>query len=91
MRVLSRKVGPEGLEAFRKSPGKTPLSEKGGAPRGAHAVSEALNDPRLLALVEAWPTLSESVRELIAGLILDKQDETSKSRESGRTSKPESR
>ena len=62
-------VGPEGLEYIEKSPGKTALSEKGGAQSGAHRAENALDDPCLLALIEAWPALPESTKLAIKKLL----------------------
>jgi hypothetical protein len=59
-----------GLEVSPDSPQETAISETGGAESGAVDARNGLNDPALVSLVEAWPTLPQTVRDEIAALVL---------------------
>ena len=66
-------MGPVGFEPSRDSPGKTPVSDSGGAECGAlgvHRASEtATSDPDLEVIVAAWPTLPLPIRTAILALL----------------------
>ncbi|MBT4864957.1 MAG: hypothetical protein HON53_07565 [Planctomycetaceae bacterium] len=67
--VQLSKVGDEGLEQPATSPQKTAISDTGGAESGAVDARNGLNDPALVSLIEAWPTLPQAVRDEIAALV----------------------
>jgi hypothetical protein len=82
--TAARKLGDEGLEPNGPEIAVTTqdlrelrrlervADESGGAESGAVGASigvwNALDDPRLLALIDGWPMISEKVREAIARL-----------------------
>ena len=57
-----------GLERTPNSPQKTANSETGGAEAGAVDAQNRLNDPSLASLIDAWPTLPQTVRDEIVAL-----------------------
>jgi len=66
-------VTPWGSEQSKNPQQNTGISEKGGAESGALGVdslSAPASDPELLALIRAWPSLSDEVRHAINNLRL---------------------
>ena len=63
-------MGDTGLEQPPASPQKTAISETGGAESGAVDAPNGLNAPALVSLIEAWPTLPQTVRDEIAAIVL---------------------
>ncbi len=65
-------MGDEGLEPHKHSSGNPKKRNRGGAKSGAPDDSDAIlaaqADPRLLWLIDAWPTLPEDTRDTIARL-----------------------
>jgi hypothetical protein len=62
-------VGDTGLEPLTKSTGKSPTSQSSGAESGALVAGEAQSEPRLSAVVEAWPMLPEAIKAGILAMI----------------------
>jgi hypothetical protein len=62
-------VTPTGTELPAFSSGNTGVAVQGGAKSGALSGDSALNDPDLLAVVNAWPTLPETTRRGILALV----------------------
>lgn len=58
-----------GFEQPPVSPQKTAISETGGAESGAVDARNGLIDPVLASLIDAWPTLPQTVRDEIAALV----------------------
>jgi predicted TIM-barrel enzyme len=63
------KVEDRGLEHTRKVPGNSVVFNQGSAKCGAIDARDGLNDPRLEAVIDAWPNLSESVRSDILAMV----------------------
>ena len=65
-------MGDEGLEPDGDSMGKAGVRNESGAKSGARGDANAIladqDDPRLLRLIEAWPTLSDDVRDSLVRL-----------------------
>src|SRR5690349_1224420 len=63
----------EGQNSSADSSGKAAISETGGAESGAVGDENGFlsipDDPRLLAVINAWPTLSEDTSEEITRLV----------------------
>jgi len=57
-----------GIETSADSGGNLAVSQQGGAESGAVGVIAVPDDPRLLALIDAWPMLPEDARDAIARL-----------------------
>ena len=62
-------VGDTGSELPLVFSGNTTQTNQSNAESDALGAREALNDPDLLALIEAWPTLPEATRLRILDLI----------------------
>ena len=60
-----------GLEHTANSPGKTHVSESGGAESGAVDAENGPIDPDLQHIIIAWPHLSEDVRETVIRTVND--------------------
>ena len=58
-----------GLETLANFPGKTPLSEIGGAESGAVNAAKRGFDPDLSRLTRLWPSLSEKAKGAILGIV----------------------
>ena len=71
-------MGPEGLEPSSKSPGKTHISEMGGAECGALSVNRTQSDADLTKLVEAWPSLPSPIQAAILAMVGSSQQGKSK-------------
>jgi hypothetical protein len=56
------RVAEEGLEPPTFSSGKTRAAQSGGAESGALGAGNAPGDPRLRAIIEAWPALPEATK-----------------------------
>jgi len=65
------KVGGEGLEPLAESSGNTPISAENSANCSAPCARSGPIDPRLAAIVEAWPTLPEGVRAKLGALVAE--------------------
>ena len=68
-RVLASNVGDTGFDSPQESTGKVAVRNKSGAKSGAlhdaDAILAAHDDPRLLAVIDAWPMLGEAAREAV--------------------------
>ena len=62
-------VTPTGLEVPSKSSGNTHISKGRGTESGTVCAAEAIYDPDLLTIVEAWPGLPAEVRKAIVRLV----------------------
>lgn len=73
-------MGDTGLEPAAKTKGKTDI-DPGALPKAPQVAS---GDPRLLAVVEAWPNLSDPVKVAIVAMveISTNRDRSSESAES---------
>ena len=70
-------LGDEGLEPTHDFTEKVGGLNKSGAHSGARGDANAIladDDPRLLRLIDAWPTLSEDTRDAIARLATGPDD-----------------
>lgn len=61
-------LGGTGLEPLAESSGNTPITTRRSANHSALCAQSDAIDPRLAAIVEAWPTLAEGVRDRLARL-----------------------
>jgi len=57
------------LEPSSNSPGKTPVSETGGAESGAVGAENTAIDPDLAQVIEAWDSLPPAIREAILAML----------------------
>ena len=62
-------MGATGLEHLAKTPGKTSVSNSSGAESGAVVDEIGPIDPDLRRIVEAWPRLTEDVKEDLLAMI----------------------
>ena len=62
-------MGGTGLEHPALKPPKTAISRKVRTESGTVKDDRGQNDPDLAHLVEAWPTLQDTVKQTIANLI----------------------
>ena len=60
---------PRGVEQRANSSGNQGVALQGGAKSGALS-GDSAPDPDLMAVVAAWPTLPEAVRQKIVGMVL---------------------
>ena len=63
-------VGRAGLETTQQSSGKDDVSEQSGAKSGAVGTHSGGFDADLRAIIETWPTLSESIRAEILAIVI---------------------
>ena len=63
------RVEDRGLEQPKDSSEKIEGSNSGGAKSGVIHAPFPPDDPRLRAIIDAWPTLPESVREAIMAMV----------------------
>jgi hypothetical protein len=69
VRPRRAKVGGTGVELPQENTGNTEIRNQSGAESGALGAREAPLDPDLLAVVDAWPALPESVKAGILAMI----------------------
>ncbi len=62
-------VGDTGLEQPQETSGKTALSEIGGTESGTVGADYGFQDRRLEAIIDAWPSLPEAVKEDIVAMV----------------------
>ena len=66
-------MGDTGFDSPSHSAGNVGVGGKSGAHSGARGDANAIladqDDPRLLGLIDAWPTLSEDARDAVARLV----------------------
>ena len=62
-------VRPAGFEPEPNPQGNNRIPELGGATGGALGDQNTPLDPHLTAIIEAWPTLSEEVKERILAMV----------------------
>ena len=67
--VRQWQLGDTGLEQPSKTPRKTAIPDQGGAESGALDAHSGQIDADLRAIIEAWPNLPESTREVIVAMI----------------------
>ena len=72
-------MGDTGLELTPKDTGKTGFSKTGGAESGAVAARDSETDSNLARVRAAWPSLSNTTRQVIIRLIEADRDEKSNS------------
>jgi hypothetical protein len=58
-----------GVEPTPDSLGNATICAQGGAKSGALAPQQPIIDPALAALIDAWPTLPESIRAGILAMV----------------------
>ncbi len=62
-------VTPTGLEQHKQTPRKMQLSESRGTESGTVGADLVVEDIRLRQIIDAWPMLSEGVKEGVAAII----------------------
>ncbi len=62
-------MGDTSLLRSANSRADTPFPQQSGAESGAFDAENGIEEPRLAAVVEAWPTLPESIKAAILAMV----------------------